>query len=99
MSFFDTIRGTFESLFRLGKGGPQWKNNSGVMESRNADDSDFGITRGDSPVGDDDYTTRKFVEDNFVGSGGGSPGAVIVNWMADSSGPSEVTTNAAGGRS
>ena len=41
MSFFNKIRGTYESIIQLGKSGPQLKNSSSVIEARNSADSDY----------------------------------------------------------
>lgn len=44
------------------------KNNSGILEARNNADSSFIIGRGSDPVGDDDWTTKRYV-DNLVVKG------------------------------
>jgi hypothetical protein len=41
MSLYSKVRGTFETLFQLGKGGPQLKNSSGAVQFRNSADSAF----------------------------------------------------------
>jgi hypothetical protein len=41
MSLYSKVRGTFETLFQLGKGGPQLKNNSGTVLFRNSADSAY----------------------------------------------------------
>lgn len=59
MSLFSKIRGTIETLFQLGLGGPNLKNNLGAVEVRNAADTTFAITRGADPVGPNDYVTKQ----------------------------------------
>ena len=41
MSVYSKVRGTFETLFQLGKSGPQLKNNSGAVEFRNSTDAGY----------------------------------------------------------
>lgn len=57
MSFYSKLRGTFESIFQIGKGGPNVKNNSGVIEFRNAADNAFALARALDPVGNNDLVT------------------------------------------
>lgn len=57
MSLFENLRGIAGSIFQLGFGGPQWKNNAGVFEARNATDAGFVLVRGATPVGPDDFVT------------------------------------------
>lgn len=64
MSFFSKLRGTMESLFQLGKGGPNLKNNGGAIEHRNNADNAFAISRGASPVGNDDHVTLQYFNAN-----------------------------------
>lgn len=70
-SVWSKIRGTFETIFQLGKGGPQVKANSGAVELRNSTDAAFVIGRGADPVGDDDFVTKRYGDANY---GGGGPG-------------------------
>lgn len=65
MSLWSKIRGTVETIFQLGLGGPQLKNNAGVIEARNAGDSAFAVARGASPVADNDLTTKQYVDTLF----------------------------------
>jgi hypothetical protein len=62
MTLYTKIRGTSETLFQIGLSGPQIKNNSSAVEARNSTDAAFVIGRGLDPVGDDDWTTKRFVE-------------------------------------
>lgn len=55
MSFYSKIRGTIETILQLGLGGPQLKNNSGVIEARNATDAGFVVGRGADPVAANDW--------------------------------------------
>jgi len=56
------IRGTIETLFRVGIGGPNLKNNGGVVEARNAGDAAFAIVRGATPTAPNDLTTKAYVD-------------------------------------
>lgn len=57
------ILGIIDDIFHFDGGdGPAIKNNSGVIEARNSGDSDFVIVRGDTPVGNDDLTTKAYVD-------------------------------------
>jgi hypothetical protein len=62
MSLWTKVRGTIETIFQVGLGGPQLKNNAGALESRNAGDSAFAVHRGASPVGDNDLATKAYVD-------------------------------------
>lgn len=64
MSWFSKIRGTVETLFQLGLGGPNLKNNAGVIEARNAGDSAFVIGRGLDPVANNDWVTLGYFNAN-----------------------------------
>jgi len=88
MGLLDKIRGTIENVFQIGIGGPQVKNNSGVLEARNAADSDFVIVRGLSPVGDNDLTTKKYVDS--------AERAMVVKRQADCSSAIPVNTGVRG---
>lgn len=63
-SVWSKIRGTFETLFQLGKGGPQLKNNAGVIELRNSVDGAFVIGRGLDPVAANDLVTLGYFNAN-----------------------------------
>lgn len=62
MSVYSKIRGTIETIFQLGLGGPNLKASSGAVEARNAGDSTYAIVRGLSPVGNNDLTTKQYVD-------------------------------------
>jgi hypothetical protein len=50
MSLWSKIRGTYETIFQLGKGGPNLKNATGVIEARNAADGAYALMRGLAPT-------------------------------------------------
>lgn len=62
MSVWQKIRGTIETIFSLGLGGPQLKNNGGVVENRNPTDTGFAVVRGATPVAANDLTTKAYVD-------------------------------------
>lgn len=62
MSLLSKIRGTIETIFQIGLGGPQLKNNAGVVEARNSADSGFAIVRGALPIGDNDLVTKTYAD-------------------------------------
>jgi hypothetical protein len=70
MSFFSKIRGTFETLFQIGKGGPQVKNNGGNLDVRNPTDTGYVIVRGADPVGNNDLVTLEYFNANNEGAAG-----------------------------
>jgi hypothetical protein len=57
MSLYQKLRGTMETLLQIGLGGPQVKNNAGVIEHRNATDTGFVVARGAAPVASNDFVT------------------------------------------
>ena len=57
MSLRSKIRGTIETLFQLGLGGPQLKNNSSVIEARNSTDAGFVVVRGATAISGNDLVT------------------------------------------
>jgi hypothetical protein len=54
MSFWAKVRGTIEQAFQIGLGGPQWNNNGGVLEGKNAANSALAVVRGATAVGPTD---------------------------------------------
>lgn len=56
------IKGTVSSFFHIGKRGPQWKNNSGVIEAKNFADSAYAKVRGATPVDDNDLVTKYYAD-------------------------------------
>lgn len=77
MSLRAKIRGTIETLFQLGIGGPQWKANSGNIDARDSGDAAYVNVRGDDPVIDDDLVTLRYFDSNA--------GAVPVDFNASES--------------
>ena len=70
MGFFEKLRGTFETIFQIGKQGPNIKNNSGAIELRNFADSTFVIGRGLDPVGINDFVTKGYFDTNNAAAQG-----------------------------
>lgn len=66
MSIFSKLRGTIEQIFQIGLGGPQIKNNAGALDVRNADDTNYAIVRGATPVGDNDLVTKAYLGEQLV---------------------------------
>jgi len=62
MNLFKKIRGIIGNIFQIGLGGPQIKDNSGVIEARNAADSDFVKMRVLAPVDDNDVVNKKYAD-------------------------------------
>lgn len=86
MSVWSKIRGTFETLFQIGKGGPQLKSTGGVIEHRDSADAAYAIARGATPVGANDLATKSYVD----ALAGGAFGTAIVDFGA-SPGVPDVT--------
>ena len=60
---FKKLAGTLRSYFQVGgTSGPRWKNNAGVWEAKNSDDSAFAEIRALAPTGDRGVVTRKYLE-------------------------------------
>jgi hypothetical protein len=70
MPFFSKLRGTFETLFQLGKGGPNLKNNAGIIEHRNNADAAFVIARALDPVAANDLVTLGYFNANNAAAQG-----------------------------
>ena len=62
MGLLQKINGIVDNLLRLGIGGPQLKNNSGVIEMRNATDTGFAVMRTAIPVGLDDAVPKAYAD-------------------------------------
>jgi len=62
MSIMRKIRGTIETIFRIGLSGPQVKNSSGVIEVRDATDAAYAIVRGATPVAANDLVTKAYAD-------------------------------------
>jgi len=73
------IRGTIETLFRIGIGGPNLKDNGGEIEARNAADAAFVNVRGADPVIADDLVTKRYA-DAIPASAVAYTPTVTTNW-------------------
>jgi hypothetical protein len=63
MSFFSRIAGTLSSFFQIGgPGSPGLNSNGAVLETKNSGNSAYAIHRGATPVGDNDFTTKAYVD-------------------------------------
>ncbi len=62
MSLLSRISGVVGNLFRIGLGGPQLKNNAGVIEARNVGDTGYAVLRAGTPVGVADLATRAYAD-------------------------------------
>lgn len=60
-------RGTSNQQFQIGKKGPVIKNNGGVLEFKNADDSAFIEIKGGTGVNGDSLVTRDYVDSKITG--------------------------------
>jgi|SRR6185437_6084831 len=80
MAFYSKLRGTIETLFQLGNGGPNWKNNAGAIEARNAADSAFAIVRGLTPSGTTDLTTKAYVDGKLQLAKSFNNSGSTINW-------------------
>lgn len=63
MGFFKNIFGTMNSYFQIGgPSGPRVKNNSGVIQSRNSDDTAFARLQVGTPISDNDAVTKLYAD-------------------------------------
>ena len=63
MGLFKNLRGTLESFFNIGgPTGPALKDNSGVIQARNFDDTAYARVQGASPTDDNDLVTKKYAD-------------------------------------
>lgn len=67
MSLFSKIRGTIETIFQIGLGGPQLKANGTAIEGRDATDAGFAIVRGLDPVAANDLVTKNYADSSTLG--------------------------------
>jgi hypothetical protein len=70
MAFWSKIRGTFETIFQIGKNGPQIRNSSGALEARDSSDAAYAIMRGLDPVGAQDFVTKTYFDTNNAAAQG-----------------------------
>lgn len=60
---FSKLLGTLTSFFQIGGvSGPGVNANGAALETKNAGNSAFAVHRGATPVGDNDYTTKAYVD-------------------------------------
>jgi hypothetical protein len=72
MSLWSKIRGTIETAFQLGLGGPYLSNDgSGNVNVQNAAQSAYVIVRGATPVAANDLATKAYVDSGAVVNDGG----------------------------
>jgi hypothetical protein len=63
---FQRLAGVITNFFQIGgPAGPGWNANGGAIEGRNAANSAFAVVRGATPVGDNDLTTKTYVDTIF----------------------------------
>lgn len=63
MGFFKNLVGTMNSYFQVdGPSGPRVKNNAGVFQSRNSDDTAFARFQVATPTADDDAVTKLYAD-------------------------------------
>lgn len=64
MGFFSRLNGIIGSFLQIGgPSGPAIKSNSTALEARNAADNAYAVFRVATPVGDNDATTRAYVDE------------------------------------
>jgi hypothetical protein len=60
---FSKLLGTITTFFQIGgTAGPGINSNGAALESKNAANSAFAVHRGATPVGDNDFTTKAYVD-------------------------------------
>jgi hypothetical protein len=62
MSFYEKLRGTIETIFQIGLGGPQLKDNAGNIDARDPADAAYVNVRGLDPLIPQDLTTKFYVD-------------------------------------
>ncbi len=72
MSVWAKLRGTIETIFQIGLGGPQVKANGAAIEFRNSTDAAFAVARGGTAISGNDLVT--FAQ---LPSGGGLTAPVV----------------------
>jgi hypothetical protein len=63
---FDKLRGTSETTWQVGLGGPNLNANGTALEAKNAANSALAIMRGATPVGDTDLANKQYVDTLFT---------------------------------
>jgi hypothetical protein len=63
MGLFSKLAGTVSSFFQVGgPGGPGINQNGAALEARNAANNAYAVMRGAAPAGDNDFTTKAYVD-------------------------------------
>jgi hypothetical protein len=62
---FDKLRGTSETAFQVGLGGPNLNANGTALEAKNAANSALAILRAATPIGDTDLANKQYVDTLF----------------------------------
>ncbi len=63
MGLFSKLAGTVSSFFQIGgPAGPGVNANGAALEAKNAANNAFAVMRGATPVGDNDFTTKAYVD-------------------------------------
>jgi hypothetical protein len=66
VGLFARLAGVVNNFFQIGgPGGPGWNNNAGLLEGKNSTNTGFVVVRGATPVGDNDLTTKAYVDTIF----------------------------------
>lgn len=66
MSFFQRLAGVVNSFFQIGgPAGPGINANGAALEAKDATNTVFAVVRGDTPVADNDLTTKAYVDQIF----------------------------------
>jgi hypothetical protein len=84
MGLFQRLAGTVASFFQIGgPAGPGINANGTALETKNAANSAFAIHRGATPVGDNDFATKAYVDEItkpfIVTAQANAPSALIAN--------------------
>lgn len=95
MSIFSKVRGTIETIFQIGLGGPQVKNNAGVIEARDATDAGYVKVRGADPAAANDFVTKGYADTNYAdGTGAVKEIRFVLDNTASQSSATSVPANA-----
>jgi hypothetical protein len=67
MSVWTKVKGTIETFWQIGLGGPQLKANAGVIEARDSADAAFVKMRALDPAAASDVATKNYVDTGALG--------------------------------
>ena len=66
MSLFSRLNGVINSFFQIGgPTGSGFNDNAGILEAKDSSNSTFVVVRGDTPINDNDLTTKAYVDTIF----------------------------------